>query len=221
MTEPAPVETTEERRQRQHNEMVETILQAARAVMRENGVADLNMQALARRVGMRAPSLYNYFPSKIAIYEAVFVRGMRSYCQHIAQLLATHDATWAGLERILHGHLEFALDDPALFQLLFERPVPGFVPSPAGLEESARAIELARTIVRRAIQAGTIDPSVPLESSANLLIAITHGMAAQHLANEPDLPAGSGRFGSLSPAIIDLLRHAWAPDTHQDAATSK
>ncbi len=36
-----------------------------------------------------------------------------------------------------------------------------------------------------------------------------HGITAQHMANEPELPVGEGRFGSLLPAALDLLKRAW------------
>ncbi len=56
-----------ERRQRNREEMVAAILDAARAVMREEGVAALNLHEVARRVGLRTPSLYEYFPGKMAL----------------------------------------------------------------------------------------------------------------------------------------------------------
>jgi hypothetical protein len=39
--------------------------------------------------------------------------------------------------------------------------------------------------------------------------AIMHGLTAQHLANEPDLPIGQGRFGSLIPVVVSILETAW------------
>lgn len=43
----------------------------------------------------------------------------------------------------------------------------------------------------------------------DLIIAIMHGITAQHIANEPDLPVGEGRFGSLIPAVVSVLDKAW------------
>jgi hypothetical protein len=39
-----------------------------------------------------------------------------------------------------------------------------------------------------------------------------HGLAAMHLANEPHLPMGEGRFGSLIPAAISVFEKAWIND---------
>lgn len=202
--------TPEERRQRNHDEMVANILQAAREVMREQGVADLNLQEIARRVGMRAPSLYNYFDSKNAIYDALFAMGMRRYRVHLEELLAEYGTTWEGLERIIEGYFSFALDNPELYQLLFERPVPGFEPSDEGLIESKKLLDFGYQMTAQAIAVGTIQTTQSVEVVMNLIIAMMHGITAQHLANEPHLPMGSGRFGSLIPAVMDMLKKAWS-----------
>jgi AcrR family transcriptional regulator len=200
--------TPEERRQRNHDEMLASILDAAREVMREKGVADLNLQEIAQRVGMRAPSLYNYFPNRIAIYDALFALGMQNYRKRMTDLLEPYGATWEGLEKMMEGHLAFTLENPELFQLMFERPVPRFVPSPQSLEEANRLLDIARQIASEAIASGTINSSLSPEVVMNLFMAIMHGFSSQHLANEPDLPAGSGRFGSLIPVFINLLKKA-------------
>src|SRR4051812_30011310 len=43
------------------------ILEAAWALIREDGWAGLTLRAVGARVGMRAPSLYTHFDSKLAI----------------------------------------------------------------------------------------------------------------------------------------------------------
>src|SRR3954454_13202046 len=53
------------------------ITDAAWALVREQGLAALTMRELGARVGMRAQSLYVYFPSKHAIYDALFGEASR------------------------------------------------------------------------------------------------------------------------------------------------
>jgi AcrR family transcriptional regulator len=212
MEETKRILTPKERQQRNHQEMTELILDAARAVMREQGVAALNLQEVARRVGIRAPSLYNYFPSKLAIYEALFARGMKMSRERMEADISQSGATWEGIQRMMEGYFAFAVENPELYQLLFERPVPGFVPSTDGLEESAKLLESGQRILNEAMTAGTFQSPFSVEVTLNLIIALTHGVASQHLANEPELPLGSGRFGSLIPIVIELLRSAWGQD---------
>jgi hypothetical protein len=35
-------------------------------------------------------------------------------------------------------------------------------------------------------------------------------LTALHLSNEPHLPMGQGRFGSLIPAMMAILEKAWS-----------
>ena len=42
-----------------------------------------------------------------------------------------------------------------------------------------------------------------------LIIAMMHGLTALHMANDPGMATGSGRFGSLITAGVELFRTAW------------
>src|SRR5215212_4732313 len=81
-TEPPSFPSPAQRRQRNREEMRAAILEAARAVMREQGVAALSLREVARRVHMQAPSLYAYFPSKMALYDALFLLAVRRHAQY-------------------------------------------------------------------------------------------------------------------------------------------
>src|SRR5512142_1822399 len=70
-----------DRRARRHEQTVDEILDLAVSVMTEEGVNGLSLAEVARRLGVRPPSLYQYFPSLIAIYDALFRRGQ---VEHLA-----------------------------------------------------------------------------------------------------------------------------------------
>src|SRR5438874_13722738 len=88
------------------------ILEAAWALARENGLAGVSLRDVAARIGMRPPSLYWYFDSKHAIYDAMFADGNRA-------LLARMDETeWpteprALLRQLGGGFVEFGVEGPA------------------------------------------------------------------------------------------------------------
>lgn len=196
------------RRQRNRDMMVQSILETARAIMREEGVAALSMQELARRLDLRAPSLYHYFAGKMDIYDALFRLGFTLYADHFAH--TTQGAqTWQDELRLaFEAHMTFAMQNPDLYQLCFERPVPGFVPSQESLHVSFRMLQNAYE--RGAQLREVLDTDLAPEQIVDLLIAIMHGLAAQHMANEPDLPLGQGRFGALIPAALSVLNKAWS-----------
>ena len=62
-------------RSRRHEATRREILDAAWAQAEELGIAAISLREVAAAVGMRAPSLYTYFASKDAIYDAMFAEG--------------------------------------------------------------------------------------------------------------------------------------------------
>ncbi len=196
------------RRQRNRELTIQTILDTARVIMREHGAAALSMHELARRLDMRAPSLYNYFSSLMEIYDALFRQGFILWDTYVKESIK--DArTWQELLRaLMEAYMSFAIQNPELYQICFERPVPGFVPSEESLQLSANNLE--EMVVLTARIKNDIHTDLPLKQMTDLLIAITHGMTALHIANEPQLPLGQGRFGGLIPAALSILETAWS-----------
>lgn len=196
------------RRQRNREQTIVNILDAARAIMREEGVAALSMHELARRMEMRAPSLYNYFTGKMDIYDALFRLGFKLYDEHTTQFTQAAQ-TWEDEIRLsMEAYMTFALQNPELYQLCFERPVPGFVPSEESLQFSLGVLQ--KGYAKGAQLYNLFNSRLSPEQTIDLVIAIMHGLTALHLANEPHLPVGQGRFGSLIPAVVAILQKAWS-----------
>jgi AcrR family transcriptional regulator len=193
-------------------EMVAAILEAARAVMRERGVAGLSLREVARRVHLQASSLYEYFPNKAALYDALFLMAIRRYGALKAQVATQEfDSFWEYVAAWLTAYMQFAQEHPELYQLAFERPVPGFVPSEDSMAESTTMLREFEHMLQRAVAQGWIRHDVSVTRARDLLIAMMHGLTSQHMANEPHRTAGAGRYGSLIPDAVALFRAAWEP----------
>src|SRR5215470_457082 len=128
---PGPVAATD-RRHRRRQETIEEVLDIAVEIMAEQGVAGLSIGELARRMGIRPPSLYVYFESKNALYDALFERGARSVLATMERAMAS-PTPGTTLEDILlargEAFVRWTIENAAYSQLLFWRPVPGFQPS--------------------------------------------------------------------------------------------
>jgi AcrR family transcriptional regulator len=74
--------------------MTDAILGVTRAVIREKGVAGLNLNEVAGPVGIKTPSLYNCFSSKIALYDALFSPGLQLATERRETLTREHPAGW-------------------------------------------------------------------------------------------------------------------------------
>jgi len=189
--------------QRNREAAIAAILEAARAIMREEGVAALSMHELARRMDMRAPSLYNYFSSKMEIYDALFRLGFTLWKDILDTLETESHNIRDELRNVITSYMTFALENPELYQLCFERPVPGFIPSQESLDLSFGVLNASRQRIKHFKQ--ELQTNLTVNQIVDLVIAIAHGLTAMHLANEPHLPVGKGRFGSLIPAAMSML----------------
>ena len=78
------VTPTRDRRAERREATRAEILEAAWELVREHGVAGLSLRDVGQKVGMRAQSLYSYFDSKDALYDALFAEGFRQYLERQA-----------------------------------------------------------------------------------------------------------------------------------------
>jgi AcrR family transcriptional regulator len=145
-------------------------------MVRADGLAALSLRALARAVGMEAQSLYTYFPSKNAIYDAMFAQGNTEFLEEKRALKVDRDPVRA-LSRSSHQFVEFCRSDPVRYQLLFHRTIPGFVPSEEAYAIARESLSMTRA---RLADVGVTDPG-----DFDIYTALMSGLVDQQIANEP------------------------------------
>src|SRR5712664_4034531 len=79
------VPSTRDRRAERREATRAEILDAAWQQAREQGLAGVSLRDIAAQIGMRPPSLYWYFDSKHAIYDAMFAQGNRQLLDRLAE----------------------------------------------------------------------------------------------------------------------------------------
>lgn len=179
------------------------ILAAAWDVAREDGVAQLTLRAVADRVGMRPPSLYSHFDSKHAIFDAMFGQGWAAYledCRRLLPELPTQPR--ARLRAMGRQFFQYSVADPAWFQLLNQRVVPGFEPTPESYAPSVAVMELLRD---QLAGIGVTDGA-----AADLWVVVVGGLVDSQLANDP----GGQRYARLLDRAVDMYAdHVGLPPT--------
>ena len=183
------------------------ILGAAWDIAREKGLADLTLRDVAARIGMRAPSLYSYFTSKNAIYDAMFGQAWMDYLAVIdaAEPMPAGSAR-AGLKMVAHTFFDYAVADLARHQLMNQRTIPGFVPSP---ESYAPAVEVLERTRGRLARFGVEDPG-----EFDLFTALIGGLIDAQQANDP----GGDRWARLLDQAVDMFAdHAGLPGSTRRA----
>ena len=170
------------------------ILDAAWDLAQEKGLAEFTLRELAERVGMRAPSLYTHFGSKHAIYDAMFGQAWSDFEQIVLAEFANPPQTpRAAMRRMARLFFDFAIINPARHQLMNQRTIPGFEPSPESYAPAVRVLELGKQVFS---DLGLTDPS-----DFDIGGALIAGMINQQLANDP----GGTRWSVLLDRAIDIL----------------
>jgi len=196
-----------DRRHLRHETTRREILDAAWAIVRADGLAALSLSALARTVGMEPQSLYTYFASKHAVYDAMFAEGNQELLHRFNQT-PWPDEPRNMLRAIARLFVTFSVEDPARHQLLFERTIPDFEPAP---ESYAAAIETLDAGRQRLAAAGIVDPA-----QFDLWTALVAGLAAQQTANDP----GGDRWLRLIDNAVEMYANHVLGDRGTRAARS-
>ncbi|NNC43435.1 MAG: TetR/AcrR family transcriptional regulator [Acidimicrobiia bacterium] len=171
------------------------IVAASWDLVREHGLAGLAMRDLGERVGMRAQSIYSYFASKHEIYDAMFLEGYQAFADVLGTSSGVQiegDPVAAAKETAKH-FVQFCSSDPARYQLLFQRTIPGFEPSP---ESYAVAIEVYEYTRELLAAVGVHD-----EATLDLWTATMTGLADQQISNDP----GGDRWLRLTDRAVEML----------------
>jgi AcrR family transcriptional regulator len=179
-------------RDRRRQSMIDDVVDAAWALVHEQGLAGLSMRELGQRVGMHASSIYQYFPSKLDIYDALFAHGHRQLQAAMSDLDRDNDAVTV-LRTGSAMFTTFCTEDPIRYQLLFQRTIPDFEPSAASM---SLAWASYRTMATALASLGIADAA-----DLDLWAAVQIGIIDQQIANDP----GGQRWSSLLDRAIDMF----------------
>jgi AcrR family transcriptional regulator len=179
--------------------------------MTEEGVNGLSLSEVARRLGVKPPSIYKYFDSLRAIYDALFERGQRTHLEIMRAAMARAEPGLDALAAGLEASCRWALAHPAMAQLLFWRPVPNFEPTPEAMAPSVEMVQLQRQALADAAARRQLGPGADSDEALWMTSVLVSGVLGQAMANEPSLPWGEGRFSPLLPKLLGTLAALYPP----------
>lgn len=206
LSEPAPRATARRRI------TVEEALDHAEDIVTESGAGAVTVAEIARRMGVRPPSLYKYFPSLHGIYDALFARGNDRLGAYVDDAVRDLEPGLSRLLEVSRAMVRWSMVNPGLAVLLFQRPVPGFEPSPESYGLAQQLVDRSREDLALAARDGELAPEADSDEVFRLFTSITAGLSSQQFANEPGATYESGLFTSLiEPAFEMFVRHHAPP----------
>jgi AcrR family transcriptional regulator len=122
------------RRARQRRELLDEITAEARRLLELGGPAAVGWNAIARKVQLSPSSLYTYFDGLDQLFTELLLQSYRDLSQTIECALEAFKDAPIG-DRLLVGPLayrQWAVQNPAQFNLIFTDQLPGYVADPDG-----------------------------------------------------------------------------------------
>lgn len=179
------------------------ILDAAWAIAAESGLGAVSLHEVARRVGIRQPSLYGYVSSKLDLYDAMFAQAYEQLLARLDDVAPTGTAR-EQLLRVSRTLLDFIVENPPRQLLLFTRSIPGFEPSPASFALAKRVVDRCQVLLS-ALGAGS-------EVHVDVYTTLLAGIAGQQVANDP----GGDRYTRHLETLLDLFLDHYEPTHTKD-----
>jgi len=153
----------------------ETLLEAALRLLEERGPGALRIRDLSEAVGKSTMGVYTHFGSKQGLLEQLYLHGFSRLEDRLNAVPSAANGPQELVEFAL-AYRAFALDNEALYGLMFERATPDFVPS-----DNSRMAGLAtfEMLVKRIAdwQPDLADPA----RDAHLVWAAMHGLVTIEL----------------------------------------
>lgn len=180
------------------------ILACACELYLKDGLDGFSMRKLARQVGVTAPALYRHYQNKEHVLADVVREAFREFTAYLYRALEGR-TPWERLARAGEGYLEFALEHPRWYEILFIAPEQmGMESLPDDLEAQGCAVhQFWVDRVRECMDAGLLRQGDPLQASLTMW-AHSHGLVTlfNHGAFRVDADTFRAQFRSSGARML-------------------
>ena len=190
---------SEERRQREQQELRRRILATARAIAREEGWSAVTLRKIADRIEYTHAALYSYFANKEQLLLEVLREGFELLATDLASSSVGAKTPLVAFRRFVFAYWNFAWRHPELYRVMY-----GLDGIPFGVmetwREGTRIGELAAEVVERLL----LDQGKPveqIETKVYLFWSAMHGLISLIMAGRI-----AGEPGELTPLVEQYIQ---------------
>jgi AcrR family transcriptional regulator len=109
----------------------ERVLDAALKVLKDAGVAGLTVRSVAEAAGASTIAVYTRFGGRTGLLDTLYERAFDLLHEKLGDLPPPSNDYAGDILAFAMAYRRFALENPARYALMFERPVPDYTPDPA------------------------------------------------------------------------------------------
>lgn len=183
------------------------IVTAAGVLLEQTGRDDaVTLRAVARLIGISAPSIYHHFDDRDQILYALITRTFEQLAAALRPAAVAGSTPVERLRAVSRAYLDFAGEHRHLYRVLFERQLAADGPTPeectpASVDEmvGAEAFGALLDAVAACVATGESTASAPLEPATQLWVGL-HGLATLR-ASMPYFP-----WPPLEHQLDDLIQ---------------
>lgn len=179
----------------------EACIQEALAIIETDGVENLSLREVSRRLGISHQAPYKHFASRDHILAEIVSRAFDTFAAYL-DAQPRSDDPHATLEGMGRAYFAYARSHPLQYRLMFGTPLPDPAQHPQMMHSARHAFDLLRdSIAELRVQRGKSAASSVVELDALFVWSTLHGMASI-------LPLRVWDTLSLPPEVIDTAaRH--------------
>jgi AcrR family transcriptional regulator len=189
----------EETKSYHHGDLRRALLEAARAIIRDEGAAALTLRGVARAAGVSHAAPYHHFKDKGALLAAVAEEGFIAFRAFVEARAADASTPALALQERAIGYVVFAIEEAELFRVMFGPQLAdkSSFPTLRGAAAAAYSLigDLFETDASSKVERSWTGDAAPAVASW----ALIHGLAMLLI---------DGQFGEVSSAEAETLARA-------------
>ena len=187
-----------------HGDLRRELVNAAVELLRSDGGQELTLRAVARAAGVSQTAPYRHFSDKGALLAAVAETGFSKLDERCEQALSIPDGPRDRLHQLGKAYVQFALDEPALYRLMFGAELGPFKDAYPSLAAGARQVHDMMSITVEDLMSEEGASNAEIESACVAAWSLVHGLASLLIDRSIKVPANK------TTALIDSVTALFA-----------
>jgi AcrR family transcriptional regulator len=151
------------------------LLETAARLLADEGAHHVTTRRVAAEVGTSTTAIYSLIGSKEDLFRAIYREGFQRLADHLAAVARTDDPI-ADVRALGRAYHENAIENPELYKVMFECPVPEFALSDEDSAFGLSTLQVLIDAVQRCVDAGELVGAA--DELAIELWALNHGITS-------------------------------------------